>query len=324
MPDTWPRRATTVAVIAFLAYFHMSFYMDISNDSETFRYGETLANAVTTGTIATDESGRYTVLTEYVVGPVVHLIGRAGSGAGALRGYTVVRFLQGLALFVSAYAFYKLIGLEWLTRLAGLTLLSISVTFSTLAPGRGLELDKVFEAMFYLLASIALILGRQGWLVPISGLAALNRETAVLMPLLYLAAEAHDREALIRTLRSWRFILVLALSLGIAGALTVLSSGAALDATVFWRNLSPEALAYANGGFALLPLLALLWVRTAPSLLRRLFWTLTPGWILLGIFTEPVRYGAYLLAPTALLFIPITLLGVEAGTRRVHVPAAGG
>lgn len=322
--SSWSVRAVVVGAILFLAYFHMSFYMDTSNDSETTRYGTDLARAVATGSIPTDESGRYTLLTGYATGSIVQVVGAAGSGAAPLRGYTVVRFLQGLALFASAYAFYRMLGLAWMTRLVGLMLLSISVTFGTLAPDRAFELDKITEAILYLLAGIALLRGRPGWLIPLSVLAVLNRETGILMPLMYLAAQASGRERFLTAVRSWQFLLMAALALSLAGVLIVMSGGVGLEGGIRSRGFSLETFTYANGGFALMPLLAALWVGSSPGLLKRLFWSLSPAWLILGLLTEPVRFGAYLLPANALLFIPIALLAVEAQVRWRQMPVQAG
>ena len=77
------------------------------------------------------------------------------------------------------------------------------------------------------------------------------------------------------------------------------------------RLVQLDRVVYVLGGLCLTPLLALAWVRSSPPNLQRLFWLLAPIWLVWVLLTERLEQGATLLALFALLFVPMTLAGIE-------------
>ncbi len=317
-----PRTQTIVVLlfIVFLAWWSMKFYMDNSNDSETDAYAQALVDHALVASISSDPTGHATILAQYVLSPFALAFERV-TGLYLIRGFVAARFVVDLALFAAAYVWYRRTGLGWFNALLGLVLLSISMAFALLI--RGWELDKVLEPMLFLLAAVAAWNKRYVSLVVLATLAALNRETGVLMGLVALAAVADTRgRGLVDAARQWPVWLSLCVTLAIVvpvrvlGPQLVLSPAAALTA-----NLNFPRIAYIVGGLCLLPIFAFAWLDSAPAALRRLFWLLVPAWLVLVLATAQLDQGSELLGVVALVFVPFSLLGASNLLQRQRVIA---
>jgi hypothetical protein len=316
------RAATTVLFCIFLAWFSMTFYMDNSNDSETDAYARSLIASANQLSISVDATGHPTLLAQYVLWPLAAAFERV-SGIYTIRAFVVVRFLVGLLLFSAAYAWFRQLGLAWFTALLGLSLLSVCLAFALLS--RGWELDKVIEPALFLMAALAAWSRRHVALVVLTALAVANRETGVFVVALALSALAHDEQGILAALRRWPVWACLGVALAIVVPLRALAPQTTWSPlTLLGANLQLDRLVYVVGGLCLLPLLALAWVRSAPEALQRLFWLLAPAWLAFVLFTDRLEQGAVLLAPTALVFLPVVLGAVEqrAAARVPAGPAA--
>ena len=66
------------------------------------------------------------------------------------------------------------------------------------------------------------------------------------------------------------------------------------------------------GGLCLLPVLALALGRKAPVGLRWLLYGVSIPWVVAVLATEQLDQGLVLLAPLAVVWLPVSLIGVEA------------
>jgi hypothetical protein len=121
----------TVLGIAFLAWFSMKFHMDSASDSETEAYVGALIATARHGGIAADAAGQYAALAPYVMWPFTATLQQI-TGAYQIRGLVFALLILGGALYGTAYAWYRRLGLGWLTSLFGLVVLSTSVAFTML------------------------------------------------------------------------------------------------------------------------------------------------------------------------------------------------
>jgi hypothetical protein len=221
------------------------------------------------------------------------------SGIALIRGFVVAKFLVGVVLFGAAYVWYRQVGLPWFVGLLGLMILATCVAFALLI--RGWELDKLLEPALYLLAAIAAWRRRMGWVLALAALATLNRETGVFAALIAMSVD-----------RRWWFwgcvpaCLAIALPLRVLGPQPTESIVEALQS-----NVSPERLVYVVGGLCLVPLLALAFVRYVTPPLQSLYVLLAPAMVAAALVSDRLEQGALLLAPVALLFVPVTLLGLR-------------
>lgn len=287
----------------------MKFYMDTSNDSETEAYIRALTTSATHGTIAADARGHYTAVAPYVLWPFTATLQRVTAGY-EIRGFVFARLFLGTALYAAAYAWYRRIGLGWLTSLFGLILLSTSSAFALLISGW--ELDKVIEPALFLLAAVAAWNRRFVAVLGIAALAAANRETGVFVPLVALAGLAQQAGGLRTAIKRWP---VWACAIVCAAEVAGFRLFVPTPTVVVLDDLRLDRLVFVIGGMCLIPLLAVAWVRTAPLALRRLFYLIGPAWVVLVLGIDRLDQGALLLTPLALVFIPVTLAAVEQALR---------
>jgi hypothetical protein len=298
-------RALAAGCIAFLAWFTMKFHMDNANDSETQSYVGSLVWNAQHATLSADATGHYTGLAAYVMWPVTTQLGLL-TDAYEIRGLAVVLVCLSLALYGLTYAWCAELGLRWPTRLLGLALLSVSVAFAMLI--RGWEIDKLIEPCLFLLAALAAWRRQFVAFVVIAALAAANRESGAFMPLVAAAAVMDQRKSARAAASHW----------------SVWVSAAACLVIVLWlRSMLPppavrpfadldlERLIYVIGGLCVLPILALAWRSAASTGLRFLLYVLSPLWLVFVLTTDRLEQGMLLLAPLALVWLPISLAGLE-------------
>jgi hypothetical protein len=301
--------------IVFLAWFTMKFHMDNANDTETDGYVGALIASVSHATIPADATGHYTALAPYVMWPFTATLERV-TGAYQIRGLVFALLSLAGLVYAAAYTWYRRIGLGWLTSLLGLILLSTSVAFAMLI--RGWEIDKLIEPALFLLAAIAAWNRRYVLVLLIAALAAANRETGAFMPLVVLAAVAQQRGGLRPALTAWP-VWACALVCAVEVA-WFRHAGPSPTVNGFWRDLNLQRLVYVTGGLCLTPLLAVAWLRAAPLGLERLLYA-TPGWVVFVLATDRLEQGALLLAPLALVWVPVSLAGVEQALQARAAPS---
>jgi hypothetical protein len=90
-------------------------------------------------------------------------------------------------------------------------------------------------------------------------------------------------------------------------------------ASALASNLDLERIVTVVGGLCLVPLFGLAWVGSASPVLRRLTLMMAPAWLVWLLVTDALDQGARLLGLVALLFVPLTLQGVQVALAR---PAA--
>ena len=237
------------------------------------------------------------------------------------------RWMVDFLIFVLAALFYRRLGLPRAAVFLGLIILAWVIY--PMRYGCLLSHATFLDAAFYLLAGLALAGGRPFLVIPISLLAILNKETALLIPLLPFLAVWNPRHP-------WRWPRrEMLLSLGCL----VLALGAFLGlrawlgwqpllkphdqpgwdfvARNFWQDPSGwRHLFYTMG---LMPLLALAGLRAAPSLLRHLFWSVAPLWMVVHTVIAWWSETRVFLPALALAVIPLCLFAAQGrGGRAAH------
>jgi hypothetical protein len=300
------------ACVAFCGWFLMKFHMDTANDSETLAYVGGLLDSIGRGSLSTDATGQYAALAPYVMWPFTSAL-QPITGAYLIRGLVLSLLVLCTALNALTYVWLRTLGVTWLTSLVGLVLLSTSAAFAM--QYRGWELDKLVEPILFLLAALAAWHRRWPVYVVFAALAAANRETGIFAPFVALVAtepNANAVRSLVKRPAFW-------LALGICGVEVVVlrSAGPAPNVTA-WAYAAPARFVTVLGGLCLLPVLALALGRAAPIGLRWLLYAVTIPWVVVVLATEQVDQGLVLLAPLAVVWLPVTLLGVEALIRAPH------
>lgn len=273
--------------------------------------------AVANGTANAPE--QYRVLTNRLVVAAV----KCGASLGLPRPvgstFVVLRLAQNLLLFGLAFAFYRKLGIHPYPALLGLSALAWGMTQSNY--GSDLGFSDYTDILLYLCAAIALREERPRWIIPITALAALNRESSILIPYMAIATAVRftPRVALDRTvalpgfaaLAVWALMFTaIHLVLG-SRPWTLHESGASPGLSMLRYNLSHgDAWGHTAGVLGIVPILALVSWRGWHPLLIPLFWSVVPLWLVAHVLCAPLDQSRVLLLPQILVFIPGMLGGL--------------
>lgn len=236
-----------------------------------------------------------------------------------------VRIIQNAFIFILAFTFYRRLGLSKNVAIIGLLLVAWSLSYAIY--DSDLSFNTYFDIIFYLLAGWAVVSRKLYWLLPITLFAATNRETSVLIPFLALTHESFY-EPFFK--RDWRrafrsepfaifggslliYILIFVgvrLMIGPVRDISPYGHTAGIDMLKF--NLS-RTITYVEltKTFSAIPIVALYFYRSWPTLLKRLFWTMIPLWILVHFGITIVAETRLFLVPIVLVLIPAALMGLE-------------
>lgn len=234
--------------------------------------------------------------------------------------FVFIRLLQNLVLFSLAYAFYRRLGITPYSALLGLSALAWGMTQANY--GADLGFDVWTDVLFYLAAAIVLLDGRSGWLIPISALAALNRETSLLIPFLGIAFAVRTvpRLGLVRSqaapafaaLGIWYVVSAgLHWKFGMRPWPSHASEAAPGFAFLQYHAVRSESWGHVAGALGILPLLAVACWRGWHARLKPVFWSIVPLWLLAHLFGPSLDQTRALLLPQILVFIPGVLCGLD-------------
>ncbi|MCF6287491.1 MAG: hypothetical protein L3K26_20255 [Candidatus Hydrogenedentes bacterium] len=262
---------------------------------------------------------QYRVLTDNLVVAVCRAAEFVGIPRPVGITFGALRLLQNMAIFALAFFYYRKLGLHTYALIIGLSALAWGMTQSNY--GSDLAFNAYTDILFYLGAALVLLHRRYEWLIPITVLAALNRETSGLLPVMALvcavplfhaARQDHDlrRNAVIALGLYAAIQIALWLNFGVR-EWVVHPSGATPGLSMLHYNLGNDAAwGHVAGTLGIVPLLALLSYRSWHPLLRPLFWAVAPAWILIHLFCAPLDESRVLLLPQVLVFIPGMLCGL--------------
>ena len=231
------------------------------------------------------------------------------SGIHRSRGISLVllSIAFNIALLSTALAFYRKLGVPVYLGLFGLSALAWCMTQGNATTT--LDFDRTLEAICFLLLAIIVLTQRDLLLLPLVFFAALNRESALLFPAIYLAGAWNTRG---KGRVKWKMDLIFF-------AATVLSFLGTLPRPIpgfLWGDtpLLPHTQDLQSlTAFLLLvgplPLLACWSFGLWPFALRRIAILLLPVWFFFLWFNFQGE-SKFLLVPMALVFVPGTLLTV--------------
>jgi hypothetical protein len=306
------------ACIAFCGWFLMKFHMDNANDSETQAYVASLIGSFSSASLSSDATGQYAALAPFVMWPFTALL-QPITGAYLIRALVFALLTLGVALNAATYVWLRTVGVAWFTSLVGLVLLSTSAAFAMQL--RGWEVDKLLEPVLFLLAALAAWHRRWPAFVVFAALAAANRETGIFAPFVALVATDQSENALRTLVKRPAFWLALALC---TFEVIFLRAVGPTPHVIPWAYATSARFINILGGLCLLPVLALALGRAAPVGLRWLLYGVTIVWVIFVLGTEQVDQGVLYLAPWSVVWLPVTLLGVEALIRAPHRLVAPG
>jgi hypothetical protein len=255
---------------------------------------------------------RYRLLAEWAASGAIRVLGDAGVDRPVLYGYLGLRLVENLAIFLLAWLLYRRLGLGRRRSAVGLGLIAFGLTQALYHAG--LSPDVYAEVAFYLAAALLLLNGAFWWIVPLTALATLNRETSGLIPLMTMAMAF---PAGLGTLRARRALLA-----GGAALVVFAATYAAVRVAVgpgdlivaYGKHPGPELLGfnlsrgltweYVLRVWNVTPILAALAWRAWPTELRWFAIAVLPAWVIAHFAGAVVAEARLMLVPYALVLVP--------------------
>jgi hypothetical protein len=258
---------------------------------------------------------QYRVLAPYLVNLLDKLFAHLHIPHHIVVTFLSFRVAQDTLILLLLYVYNRNLKLSPLPAVVGMVLLAWGMSHSYY--DSDLQFNTFFDIIFYLLAGICILQGRFASIVPITLLAAFNRETCGFIPVLLMAVSIFALPK-----GSWRKVMpfFIAASVGYVaifvglrlfyGSQTYLSPHGHypgfdmlmynLLRLVTWENLIAT--------FSIIPIIAMFGFRRWPVQLRIFFWVIVPAWFLIHAFGAVMAESRLLLVPQAMVFIPGALI----------------
>ena len=261
---------------------------------------------------------QYRVLASYLVEGALRISAALHVPHHVAAAFILFRIAQDAVIMLLPYAYYRKLGLPLAYGLVGMALLAWGISYSHY--DSDLQFNTFFDIIFYLLAGLCILADRPIWIVPITLLAALNRETSGLIPLLPILVSAFAgpkgslRRAMPVSIIAFVTYLVVFVGLRLAygkQALIITAGGRPgvellrynLFRLVTWQQLLAT--------LSIIPIVAILGYRKWAPGLRVLFWGIVPIWFVAHALGAVMAETRLSLVPQALVFIPGTLFALS-------------
>jgi hypothetical protein len=262
---------------------------------------------------------QYRVFSTYLVEGFYQTIHFLVPKVDRIYSFLFFRFLQNILIFYMAFLYYKSLEIKNpLLILTGVCILSYSMAHSVFQSD--LSFNTYFGILFYLLGAWLIIREKYMWIIPLMFVAALNRETSLLIPAMLVVPFIQWKK---------RTVSGKVLTVGIASvvAFFVAFIGVRLyygyqpsegihgmkgfaDYLLFnirFKRMYPELI----GTLGFLPIIVLLFLRRLPLLLQQWFWIVCPVWFGIHLSYSTAVETRLFLVPQALIFIPAFLYLIE-------------
>ncbi len=259
---------------------------------------------------------QYRILSEYAVEEVIKFLERFGvsypdAARSAFKGF---RLFQNWVMFMLMAWYYRKLGLTLHAAFLGMAMMAWAMTHSYL--DSDLQFNTHSDIIFYLLAALSIMSQKYSFILPITILAALNRETSALIPLMLLGVLFRPE--------SRRALWILALSLAAYGIIYWVLRHVVYEPQelIKPRGLSPGRdlfdfnirrrqtweLLFAT--LNITPVLAVMAYKRWPRELQGFFWAIIPVWFAVHAFYSIMAETRLFLVPMAIVFIPGAILGI--------------
>jgi hypothetical protein len=246
------------------------------------------------------------------------------------------RFILNFAVFLLAYLLWRhFVHNKWLIFL-GLMFLSLAMGNAVIASD--LTFNTYVDNVFYLLAACIIVYkANPYWLIPLTILAAFNRETAILIPFFYFIsrtdfskfklASFNLKSIVFPPLKIWLltaglYVLFISIFVGlrlhygyVAPQIWKVASGLPMVKLNLLSTVAAKSYFEMIGVFAVIPFIILYKFKQFPLLMRKWFIALVPIWFAVHIYSVVIYQTRLFLVPVILVFIPMFLWLIEAGYR---------
>ncbi len=252
---------------------------------------------------------------EMVATPIKTFLNNANNEAELyFRIFKCFRFMQHILIFSIAYKFYSLFTYNRLLPFASLIVLSASMGAATYVSD--FSFNTYFDILFFL-AAVYIIFANKNiyWFLPLMLIAALNRETSLLIP--FLLFIKYQKFLCSKTQKKYWSVLLGSLVIYFIIFILIrmyygYQAPNAIGMQPGWPMLSynltnPVTIIQLFATLSILPLFTLLNIQKADARLQILFWLLVPIWFSIHFWLVWAHETRLFLVPLTIVFIPIML-----------------
>lgn len=259
---------------------------------------------------------QYRILSEGV-SSIFLRTGRLVGFSSSVIPFIFFRVLQNVAIFGLVILFYRRLKLTHAEVILGLVLISWGMSYAFY--NSDLHFSSYSDLIFYLAALLLILSARDWWIPLLAFLAALNRESAALLPLLLPAMRLRIRAGkpyltkttiIIFALSSILFLIVFfGLRFGL-GWRSFTGSWGQPSFLRLWKNLN-KGLGWQNFLLTvnILPLICIFAFKVWPNNLKRIFLSIVPLWLIIHYYSKAcIEETRFLLLPLIIGFVPGTMM----------------
>lgn len=257
---------------------------------------------------------QYRILAPYFIELTRSVFEFLDIGFSYARVFFGIRIIQNFLIFYLFAIYITRMKVNRKLTLLGLAILAWGFTYSGYASG--LAFDTYFDILFYLLTVLLILDRKYIWLIPLSIIAAFNRETGILIPILLLISQYQPNLSNFVRRREFR--------IGAAGLLLFVMIFVALriwyGPREFLKDFPPgisllkynitNLYSYFSifATYSIIPVLALIHYKKWPEMLQRFFWIMMPLWVGIHLFTSVIAEARLFLVPYIIILLPAALM----------------
>lgn len=270
---------------------------------------------------------QYRVFSTYILEGFIIVFAKIPFANHPFLPYFFLRFIQNMAICYIAYKYYKALQLKskYLIML-GILLLGYNMSNSVFQSD--LSFNTYFDVLFYLLGGYFIFSNRTMWIIPLMIVAALNRETSGLIPLMAIFSAVDFKKKEVKSIGDFKYgiygfivfvIIFIALRIyyGMPQAQGIHGMTSPIDYLKFnltFFRMYPELF----GTLGIIPLVVILKFKSLPLQLKLFFILIVPVWFIVHFIKSTVVETRLFLVPHALIFIPAFLLLIEQELKKIN------
>ena len=259
---------------------------------------------------------QYRVLSDYLIQALFNLLNAMHNPNPYFYGFVLFRTIQELGIFALGFLYLRKLGLGTVRSIIGLLAIFAATIIGLIETNW--RLDDYTEVLLYILAGVLILYRRLAFVVLVTALAALNRETGMLIPLLPIGLLKWHSPGVRTNAAIYRTVgICVAVFAAVRFTLLWIEPGQDLSSRVVTDRLDGTlhvagAYVYIALALGLVPLLAAIGLPLANSIVRCFFWLIVPVWFVThwwgSVATTPISF----LVPLALVLVPSSLCAASA------------
>lgn len=262
---------------------------------------------------------QYRILSTYAVECFYKITHAVSTNITRTHAFLAFRVGQNVLILLMLHLYLIALGIRnpWLIML-GMVLTGFCMATSVFKSD--LSFNTYFDILFYLGAGWLIIKGKLIWLIPLTAMAALNRETSLLIPFMAIVANVPSAIRQIPKRTFWIVagslvvfavvFVAVRMHYGYQPAKGIHGMSSFTDYLKFnltFLRLYPEL----AGTLTFIPVVVLLFLRRLPTVLQQWFWLICPAWFAIHLAYSTAVETRLFLVPQVLIFIPAFLWLVE-------------